>query len=82
MIKPKMTMLAIILKVIAILYLILLFFQETPFTGQFTITESNTTLKDELPIYWPVSLIIPSNNSKLRFELRPNYTVKFDGYNV
>jgi hypothetical protein len=82
MIKPKMTMLVIILELIVILYLLLLFFQETPFTGQFTLTVSNTTLENELPIYWPVSLIIPSNNSKLRFELRPNYTIKFDGYNV
>ena len=24
----------------------------------------------------------PSNNFKLRFELKPNYTIKFDGYNV
>jgi len=58
--KPEiMITVIIIVELIIILYLLSFFLTSISFVGKVVAGVSNTTLEDELPTYWPVSLIIP-----------------------
>jgi len=58
--KPEiMITVIIIVELIIILYLLSFFLTSISFVGKVVAGVLNTTLEDELPTYWPVSLIIP-----------------------